>query len=321
MSETPSAPRYTISDVERDTGLGKDTLRAWERRYGFPSPARDAQGERLYTQATVDRLRLICRLMLAGHRPGRLVRLDDAALRALSHTGGPTEAAAPALADTSSRLARLGGGPDPAFQALLAQDVAALRTVLADGLRQMGLARFTVHRVAPLVRQVGQAWVDGGLGVHQEHLFSETVQNLLRQALYALPPALSTARPRVLLSTLPGETHALGLLMAEVMLALEGCACVSLGVQTPVDAIALAARAHGADIVALSASGCMPERRLLDLAAELRSGLPGGVALWVGGEGSRPRRPADLPWLAFSDLMAIGPAVRQWRQQASPLAG
>jgi methanogenic corrinoid protein MtbC1 len=38
----------------------------------------------------------------------------------------------------------------------------------------------------------------------------------------------------VLLTTLPGEPHGLGLLMAEAMLALEGCTCVSLGVQTPV---------------------------------------------------------------------------------------
>jgi hypothetical protein len=26
-----------IAAVERETGLGKDTLRVWERRYGFPS--------------------------------------------------------------------------------------------------------------------------------------------------------------------------------------------------------------------------------------------------------------------------------------------
>ncbi|MBK8767339.1 MAG: MerR family transcriptional regulator, partial [Burkholderiaceae bacterium] len=28
----------SISAVERDTGLSKDTLRVWERRYGFPLP-------------------------------------------------------------------------------------------------------------------------------------------------------------------------------------------------------------------------------------------------------------------------------------------
>ena len=30
-----------ISAVERETGLSKDVLRIWERRYGFPEPRRD----------------------------------------------------------------------------------------------------------------------------------------------------------------------------------------------------------------------------------------------------------------------------------------
>ena len=64
-----------ISAVERDTGLSKDTLRVWERRYGFPRPVRDALGERTYPVEQVDRLRLIRRLMDAGHRPGKVVGL------------------------------------------------------------------------------------------------------------------------------------------------------------------------------------------------------------------------------------------------------
>ena len=37
---------WSIAEVERETGLGKDTLRVWERRYGFPVPQRDRLGER-----------------------------------------------------------------------------------------------------------------------------------------------------------------------------------------------------------------------------------------------------------------------------------
>ena len=47
----------TIASVERDTGLSKDTLRVWERRYGFPVPDRDVNGERLYPADQVERLR------------------------------------------------------------------------------------------------------------------------------------------------------------------------------------------------------------------------------------------------------------------------
>lgn len=69
----------SIAAVERDTGLSKDTLRIWEKRYGFPLPKRDAQGERCYPMDQVERLRVIKRLLDVGHRPGRIVHLpmDD----------------------------------------------------------------------------------------------------------------------------------------------------------------------------------------------------------------------------------------------------
>src|SRR5438477_12860073 len=64
---------FNISAVERDTGLSKDTLRMWERRYRFPTPMRDANGERIYPASQVEKLRLIKRLMDRGHRPGRVI--------------------------------------------------------------------------------------------------------------------------------------------------------------------------------------------------------------------------------------------------------
>jgi len=46
----PTSTLLSISAVERETGLSKDVLRKWESRYGFPSPERDAVGERAYPE-------------------------------------------------------------------------------------------------------------------------------------------------------------------------------------------------------------------------------------------------------------------------------
>ena len=57
----------SIAAAERDTGLTKDTLRVWERRYGFPRPDRDGGGERAYPLEQVEKLRVVKRLIgLAG---------------------------------------------------------------------------------------------------------------------------------------------------------------------------------------------------------------------------------------------------------------
>ena len=68
-----------ISAVEREAGLSKDVLRMWERRYGFPKPVRDDNGERRYSAAEVAKLRAIKRLMDVGLRPGKIIRhtLDE----------------------------------------------------------------------------------------------------------------------------------------------------------------------------------------------------------------------------------------------------
>lgn len=64
---------YSISAVERDTGIGRDALRIWERRYGYPSPVRGHKGERRYPLSQVQRLQLIRRLLDQGLRPGKIV--------------------------------------------------------------------------------------------------------------------------------------------------------------------------------------------------------------------------------------------------------
>ena len=72
-----------ISALERETGISKDTLRVWERRYGFPKPLRDANGERTYPLDQLVRLRSIRRLIDSGLRPGHVLRATDSELAAL----------------------------------------------------------------------------------------------------------------------------------------------------------------------------------------------------------------------------------------------
>lgn len=74
---------YSIGVIERDTGIGRDTLRVWERRYGFPDPVRNAKGERAYPEIQLQRLQRIRRLLGRGMRPGKLLPLSEDALDGL----------------------------------------------------------------------------------------------------------------------------------------------------------------------------------------------------------------------------------------------
>jgi hypothetical protein len=294
-----------IAVVERETGIAKDTLRVWERRYGFPRPVRGPAGDRLYPETQVARLRLIKRLLDSGHRPGKVMQADPATLEAL--VADPT----PAAADPAVGAADLGG----VVERVRRHDVLGVRQQLSHLISRQGLQRFVLDTLPQLNEQVGEAWSRGELEVFEEHLYTEHMQVQLRQAIAGLPPA--DGHPRVLLTSVPEEQHALGLLMLEALFTLENATCVSLGTQTPLADIAAAVRAHRIEVVALSFSAAFPFRQIAPLLADLRRRLPPEVELWAGGGGVRRAEAPEGTSFAQSLPDAIG-MLQAWRAARQP---
>ena len=262
-----------IGAVERDTGIPKDTLRVWERRYGFPVPGRNLQGERTYPTDQVGVLRLLKQLVDRGHRPGKVVGRSEPELLSLLAESDPGPEPSPTDDEHAAVL-----------DALRTQDVATLQSRLRGLLLRHGLERFIIAHLAPLIRAVGESWAAGRLAIHQEHLFSDQVDRLLAQAI-GQQPAHSERAP-VLLATLPGEQHRLGLRMVEAILTARGRRCISLGADVPVDEIATATVGHRADTVALSISASHAGPGTARAVADLRLALPGATTLWIGGIGA-----------------------------------
>jgi DNA-binding transcriptional MerR regulator/methylmalonyl-CoA mutase cobalamin-binding subunit len=297
--------KVSIAAVERDTGLSKDTLRVWERRYGFPSPARDALGERCYSLEDVDKLRAVKRLMDQGHRPGKLIDHSIDQLRELA------EHAALAVASTDQA-----GAAAEDLQVYLdlikSHRIEELRRQLSQSVLRLGLAHFVTDVVAQLNERVGEAWTRGWFEIFEEHLYTESIQVVLRNAINTIPRPGSRP-PVVLLTTFPQEPHGIGLLMVESIFALEGCRCISLGVQTPIYDIVRAAQAQSVDIVALSFTSCMNPNQTVEGLTELRGKLPATTEIWAGG--ACPvlyrRPPEQIRTLRY--LSDIGTAMADWR--------
>jgi len=311
MDEQAALPDagLSISDVEREIGVAKETLRVWERRYGFPVPARDALGQRVYAAKDLAKLRLIKRLIDLGHRPGKIIGLSFDELDAM------TQVRRTMRATPLEREAEL----QACIELCRTQNVEDLRFKLTELMLQMGLHTFVVDFVAELNVLVGEAWATGRIAVFEEHLYTESVYVVMRQAIAGIPVKRDgKASPRLLLTTLPQERHGLGLLMVEALATLEGAACVSLGVQTPVADIARAARQHHADIVALSFSLTMRPSQIIDGLNELRAGLPEPVEIWAGGGASVLQRRAPLSAKVLA-LGGIAAELKAWRvRHAAP---
>jgi methanogenic corrinoid protein MtbC1 len=286
----------SIAAVERDTGIAKDTLRVWERRYDFPKPLRDAKDDRAYPIDQVEKLRLLKHLLDQGHRPGKVVQLPVEELRQLKTK--------PILKNDSNYLhnAVISQDEMTRYLALLrSHQTEALRLELSTTMIKIGLDRFVIEIVAPLMKNIGEYWADGKIEIHEEHFMTEQIKHLLRTAINSVPrghtgQSEDLARPRILLTTFPQEKHGIGLLMAEALMALEGCVCISLGTQTPILEIAQAARAQKADIVALSFSSQINQNQLMDGLKDLQSKLAPGIEIWAGGDNQalRKRSPENV---------------------------
>lgn len=153
-----------------------------------------------------------------------------------------------------------------------------MRAILHRALIEKGLQGLVRDLIAPLNMNIGEAWIRGDLGIPDEHFYTEQIQSFLRGTLAGY--ARSGQPPRVLLTTMPEEEHALGLLMVEVMLATEGAQCCSLGPRMPLSDIRASAVTAEADIVALSFSSAFPaghcrRARAADIPARARRDMGG----------------------------------------------
>jgi methanogenic corrinoid protein MtbC1 len=314
MTSADAVAGLGIAAVERDTGLSKDLLRVWERRYGFPSPDRDHLGERLYSVDQVQRLRWIKRLLDAGARPSHVVALSPEALQQRLQALEPASA-------REREPGRVGAEElDALLEPLLNHQLYALQEALQAQLLKRGLGAYVTEVLAPLIAHVGQLWTQGRVQIFEEHLFTEVVQQQLHRAMAMLPTHERMDRPRVLLGTVPGEEHGLGLLMVQSLLALSGCQCISLGLQTPLDQIVSAARAQRADVLALSFSAYASAALVDEALGHLLNGLPADSHLWAGGAAAALRRHVqrDPRLLVITALEQVPEAVNAWRRRALP---
>ena len=268
---------YPIRAVSKLTGLGIDTLRAWERRHSAVTPIRDDRG-RMYTEADIARLRLLRGAVEQGHSIGRLAGLTDAELRRLAATAHPNPASAVAPARrTPFDPATLRAALQKYDATSIDQEISRLAAILPP----LELLRDVLM---PVLAQVGDDWHRGPARIAHEHLMSSTMRNILGSflRLYARPE-VST---RLLFATLAGERHEMGTLGAAMLAASSGLGVAYLGPNLPAREIVDSVRPAGAQVLVLglttASAGKAKERELRTIVRD----LPKEVELWVGGRGA-----------------------------------
>ena len=291
MDETrlDARKRHPIEVAARRSGLTKDVLRAWERRYQAVTPGRTPSGRRLYSDDDVDRLRLLAGVTGAGRSISSVAGRSVAELEELARedrdarVGATVDGSAPGrwaparVATDAAAAARL---LEDSLAAVEAVDPGTLHAILQRALVTLDPLEFIQGLAGPLMQLVGDRWKGGSLDPGQERVASNGVREALWQMIGALQPVAPVGT--ILVATPSGQRHELGAMLAGATAAADGWGVLYLGADLPVEDIARAAERAGVQVVALSLVFPTDDPDLPDALARLRTLLP-GHAILVGG--------------------------------------
>jgi len=274
---------YRIKTVSALTGVSRNTLLAWERRYGFVVPERTDNGYRVYSDADVAKLREVKALVDAGHPVSEAIALLEEHRKrgTLPPQMGPDEQ----LEQRNELLT-----------ALLAYDRTKADIVVA-GFAGESFAELLENIYFPILRDLGEGWETGRYTVAQEHFASAYIRERMTRMLINLGcgPA---GGPRVVMASYPDDPHELGLLGLSIRFALAGWRSVFLGGRMPEADLVDFLQGHPSRLLCVSVVQRVSHEDLEGYARRVREALPDTIGVAISGAGM-PQPPPEVPGVQF----------------------
>jgi MerR family transcriptional regulator, light-induced transcriptional regulator len=228
-------PIFNLKAVLKETGMGADTLRAWERRYGIPNPQRTPGGHRLYSEHDIALIKWLIARQGEGLSISRAVEMWR---EQISNGKDPLEIMpGPRLTGLGAQAIYL--PPETGLDALRAQWLAACLNFNETSAEQTLNQAFSLYPIETVVTdliargltEIGMLWYENRASVQQEHFASSLALRRLDALISAAP---SPGRPHtILVGCPPNEWHNFSGLLLTLLLRRRGLNVIYLGANVP----------------------------------------------------------------------------------------
>ena len=286
---------HRIHRVAKLTGLSKDVIRVWERRYGLVKPSRSSNRYREYSDEEVTLLRFVKAQMEQGATIGALAVEGHDSLVARMRVATPVSAEEQKPHDRL--LDDLMGSLDPL-------DKAGFERRLNGAVAVIPFDEAVQRILLPLQRRIGELWHQGRLNIAVEHYVTKIIQQKLFSVMNQLP--VNEFGPRILIACPEGETHEIGAQAVAYIAAIRGCHVYYLGPNLPSSDLLSFCEKIKPDLVLLSLTEVKPEAAALQQLKELEQ-FATRWSVAVGGQGARAMgdRLRDTKIELLDDLTAL----------------
>ncbi len=275
-------PRYNLNVIVQETGLKADTIRAWERRYQLPVPARTEGGHRLYSDHDLSTIKWLVARQQEGMRISQAANyweeLISSGIDPLLDKHQPRQADTLVLIDENDDTLE-------SLQQKWIEYCLEFDELHADQVLSLAFAQFPIETVFPAVilpslNQMGQLWYQGDATVQQEHFMSEIAVKKIQTLITAAPNPVHTQR--ILIACPPEEQHTIVNLILTLLLTHRGWEVIYLGANVPLDQLSTAIRDIKPDLVILNASRLSTAVNLLKvLNMLLGKQIPAAFGGWI----------------------------------------
>ncbi len=258
--------KVPIRAASRLSGVSVDCIRAWERRYRALNPER-AKGGRLFSEGDIYRLKLLKRAVGMGHSIGQIANLDTDELENLPFNAPnrkprPREERTHDFSDAVAELA----------EKFLSYDQEAADELIGKVISLVTPREFVYAFAIPFLQHMNETWQEDGALEAQKHMTAASMRNAM--LLLARQIHRPNTAANVLFTTLPGEEHQHGIMIASMLATSASLRPVYLGTNLPVDEIIQAADAtHPAAVVIGVKPGLTKLHDRANYLRQLRKGL------------------------------------------------
>ena len=196
---------YSISDLEKLSGIKAHTIRIWEQRYNVLKPQRTETNIRYYEDKDLKVLLNIAFLKKNGYKISKIAQMSD-------------EDLAQALSEVSNFEIAENVQLDALTLSMMEMDEFKFNKVVDTNIDQLGFEKTMLEVIHPFLEKLSMLWLTGSVAHVQETFIS----NLIRQKLIAAinrEEVINTSATKKFMLYLPeGENQELSLQLMHYLL-------------------------------------------------------------------------------------------------------